>query len=207
MRNAEKVGLTTTKHETTCQEMLNAISDGLSDLASSDDREHGEDEDDDKEQHLQLGKLSEDDKPSWVMGTISKPVQHRMDHFRPKQTKLNGMTQPGWGEAANNFHERDKKYGMTKLKVPTVVQQQTADDAASTGPTTVGEPMETLDTIPRKSQMPQLTTPPGSSQMRLDSGQPQTRKHILSIPPNIAADSLPTRKSMLVELVSSYGCK
>jgi len=37
MRNAEKVGLITTKPETTCEELLNAFGDSLSDLASSDD--------------------------------------------------------------------------------------------------------------------------------------------------------------------------
>ena len=41
MRNAEKAGLTTTKPETTVEEMLNAIGETLSDLASSDDVEDG----------------------------------------------------------------------------------------------------------------------------------------------------------------------
>jgi len=83
MRNAENVGLTTTKPETTFDGMLNAIGDSLSDLASSDDGEDGEDEDDD-EDNPELGKISEDDEPGWVMGTISKTVQHRMERFRQK---------------------------------------------------------------------------------------------------------------------------
>jgi len=73
MRNAEKAGLVTTKPETTFEEMLNAIGDSLSDPASSDDEEVGEHEDDDEEVPVR-GKLSKDDEPSWVMGTISKTV-------------------------------------------------------------------------------------------------------------------------------------
>jgi len=70
MRNAEKVGLTTTKPETTFEEMLNAIGNSLSDLASSDDEEDGEDEDYVKEDPAG-GKLSDDDEPGWVIETIS----------------------------------------------------------------------------------------------------------------------------------------
>jgi len=75
--------------------MSNAIGDSLSDLASSQDKEDGEDKDDDEED-TELHKLSEDDEPGWVMGTISKRVQHRMESFRQMQ-----MRQPGWGDAAD----------------------------------------------------------------------------------------------------------
>jgi len=84
MRNAEKAELTTTKPETTFQEKLNAIGDILSDLGSSDDEEDGEDEDDEEEDPVG-GKLTKDDKPGWVMGTICKTVQYRMEHDRQKQ--------------------------------------------------------------------------------------------------------------------------
>jgi len=57
--------------------MLNPIGDSLSDLASSEDEEDGEDEDDDEED-TELGKLSKDDEPGWVMGTITKTVKKRM---------------------------------------------------------------------------------------------------------------------------------
>jgi len=71
MRNAEKADLTTTKPETTFEEMLNAIGDSQSDLASFNDEEDGEDLD--VEEGDPAGrKLGEDDKPGWVMGTISK---------------------------------------------------------------------------------------------------------------------------------------
>jgi hypothetical protein len=56
----------------TFDEMLVAIGDSLSDLASSDDGEDGEEEDDEEAEHVNVSK---DDKPSWVMGTITKTVQ------------------------------------------------------------------------------------------------------------------------------------
>jgi len=88
--------------------MLNAIGDSLSDLASSKDEEDGEDEDDDEED-TGHGKLSEEDEPGWAMGTISKTVQHRMESFPQKQMRLDQLTQPGWGDAADYLRERDMK--------------------------------------------------------------------------------------------------
>jgi len=149
MRNAEKAGLTTTKPEITFEEMLNAIRDGLRDLASSDDGEDGEDKDDDEDDSAGC-KLREDDEPSWVMPTNSETVQYRMECCRQKQMKLEELTQPGWGDAADYFCERDKKYGTTELKVPALVQPQMADDAASSVPTTFSEPRDTLDSVLRK---------------------------------------------------------
>jgi len=88
MRNAETAGFTTTRPETTFEEMLNAIGDSLSDVASSDDKEDGQDDDDEEEDHAE-GKLSEDDEPGREMGTICKTVQYHAERFRQKQMKLN----------------------------------------------------------------------------------------------------------------------
>jgi len=71
--------------------MLNAIRDSLSDHACSDDGKGGEDEDDDEEDPAG-GKLSKDDNPGWVMGTISKMVHYRMQCFRHKPMKLDEFT-------------------------------------------------------------------------------------------------------------------
>jgi len=87
MRNVEKARSTTTQPETTCEEMLNAIRDSLSDLASSEDEEDGEDEDDDEED-TQLGKLGKDEEPGWVMGTISETIQQRMERFQQMQMRI-----------------------------------------------------------------------------------------------------------------------
>jgi hypothetical protein len=81
MRNVENTQSTTTKPEATFEEMLSAIGDSLSDHPSSDDQEDAEDDDDD-EKDTEIGKLSEDDEPGWVMGTISQTVQHHMESFR-----------------------------------------------------------------------------------------------------------------------------
>jgi len=78
--------------------------------------------------------LGKDAEPGWVMGSIARMVQHCIDRFRQEKMKLDHLTQPGWGEAADYFRERDKKYGTTELKVPAVVQPQTADDATSSAP-------------------------------------------------------------------------
>jgi hypothetical protein len=82
-------GLMSRESEKTLEEMLVAICDSLNDLASCDNGEDGEHEVDDK---TEQGKLSEDDKPGRVIGTITKTVQQRMDTFQQKQMKLDGMT-------------------------------------------------------------------------------------------------------------------
>jgi hypothetical protein len=71
--------------------MLVAIGDSRSHLSSSDNGEDGEDED---VEETELDKLSEDDEPGWVMGTIGKTVQQHRESFRQKQIKLNDLTQP-----------------------------------------------------------------------------------------------------------------
>jgi len=86
--------------------MLNAIGDSLSNLGSSDDEEDGEDEDDEVEDPVG-GKLSEDDKSGWVMGTISKTVQYRKERVWQKQMKLDELMQPSWGDTADYWRERN----------------------------------------------------------------------------------------------------
>jgi hypothetical protein len=75
MTHAELAGLTSSKPEKTFEEMLVAIGDSQSDLATSDD---GEDEEDEDDEETEQSKLSEDDEPGWVTGTITKTVQERM---------------------------------------------------------------------------------------------------------------------------------
>jgi len=74
------------------EEMLNANGHSLSDLASSDNEQDEEDEVEDDED-TELGKLSDDDEPGWVLGTISKTVQNLMESFRQKQMRLHEFTQ------------------------------------------------------------------------------------------------------------------
>jgi hypothetical protein len=106
MPHAEIAGSTSREPEKTCEEMLVAIGDNLSDHVSSDDGEDGEEEDDEE---TEQGNLSEDDEPGWVMGTITNTVQQRLERFRQELMTLDELTQPGWEHAADYFHERDKK--------------------------------------------------------------------------------------------------
>jgi len=172
MTNVEKARSTTTKPETTCDEMSNAIGDSLSDLTSSEDDEDGHDEDDDEED-TELGNLSDDDEPGWVMGTIPKTVQHLMESFRQKQMRLDQLTQRGLGDAACYFRERDIKYGTTELNVQAVMKPPTYTTAATPSPTTFAELMQVLDRVPGQSLVPHVTSRQGCSQRRLDLETPQ----------------------------------
>jgi hypothetical protein len=60
------------------EEILNAIRNSQTHCASSDDEHDGEDNVDDVED-TQHGKLNDDDESGWVMGTITKTVQYRME--------------------------------------------------------------------------------------------------------------------------------
>jgi len=203
MTHAEIVGLTSREPEKTFEEMLVAIGDSLSDLASSDDGEDGEDED---VEETEQGKLSDDDEPGWVMGTITKTVQQRMESFRQKQMKLDELIQPGWEDAADYFCERDKKYGTSELRVPGVVQPQTNDDAPAPPPTIFGELMESLDIVPEISQRSQGTSRPGSSHIRLGSVKPPSKSSIPSGEPAAEPDSSTLLEAKPVEPVSFYPC-
>ena len=73
MTAAGNVRATTGNPETRFEEMLNAIGESLSDLGSSDEEQDGEDEEY-QEDDTELGKLSDNDEPGWVTGTISKTL-------------------------------------------------------------------------------------------------------------------------------------
>jgi len=150
MKYAEIAGLSNIEPYNTLEEMMIAIGDSLSDLASSDDGEDVEHDDDDE---TEQAKLSDDDKSGWVMGTITKTVQQHMERFRQKEMKVDELTQPGWEDAADYFRLRDKKYGTSILRVPAVVQLQTDDVAAPPSPTTFGEHMYSLEIVPGILQM------------------------------------------------------
>jgi len=84
------------------------------------------------------------------------------------------------------------------------LQPQTAHDAASSAQTTFVEPIETIDSVPGKWQMPQVTSRPGSSYIRLGLGKPQRLKPIPYLQPSPMPDSSPIQESMYVEPVSFH---
>ena len=180
-----------------------AIGDSLSNITSSDNAEDGEDEDDEQ---TEQGKLSEDDKPGWVMGTKSHTVQHHIKRFLHNKMKLDELTQPGWGDSAEYFRESDKKYGKSECRVPAVVKQQTNQDAARYAPTTFGEHIECLDIGPGILQMPIGTSRGGCSYIRLGSGNPLLDTGIPSFAPAMEPDSSPMLKAKSFEPVSFYPC-
>jgi len=143
-RKAENARLMNREPEMIFQEIMVAIRDSLSILASSDNGEDCEDEDDEE---IEQDQLSENDKPGWVMGTINKPVQQRMESFRQKQMKLDELTQPAREDAAEYFRETDKKYSTTKSRVWAVVEPHTDDYEAAPAPTTIGELKKYLDIV------------------------------------------------------------
>ena len=106
MSTTENVGATTRKPRKTVQDMLKSVGDSLNDFGSSNDEQDGQDEEDDK-QDTERSKLSDDDEPGWMMSTISKTVQHRIESFRQKQMRLHELKQSGWWVAANYFCGRD----------------------------------------------------------------------------------------------------
>jgi hypothetical protein len=84
MKHAEIMGLTNGGTEKTFKEIIVDIGDSLSDLASPNDGEDGEYQDDEE---TEQGKLSKDDEPHWVIGAITRMVLRRMEMFHQKQTK------------------------------------------------------------------------------------------------------------------------
>jgi len=85
MTHTQITGSTSRAPEKTFQEMLVAITDRLSDIASFD---HGEDGEAAGDEETGQGKLGKDDKPDWVMGTITTMVEQSMDSFRPVQMMI-----------------------------------------------------------------------------------------------------------------------
>jgi len=200
MTHGEVAGLTSRNPQKTFEEMLVAIGDSLSDLASSDDGDDGEDKDDEE---TEQGKLSEDDEPGWVMGTIIETVQQCMERFRQKQMKFDQLTQRGSEDAADYFHERDKNYGTSELRVLAVVQLQTNDDSALHPPTPFAEHIERLDIVPGISQG---TSRPGSSPVSLGSVKPPSTSSIPSGEPAAEPDSSPLLKAKPDEPLSFSPC-
>ena len=203
MTHAEIAGLTSRDRERTSEEMLVAVGVSLSDLASSDDEDDGEDEDDEETEQC---KLSEDDEPGWVIGTITKTVQQRMQRFRQKKIKLDKLTQWGWDDAADYFHERDNKYSISELRVLVVIQPQTNDDSLAPPLTTFGELMESIGIVPRISQRPQGTSRARSSHLTLGSVKPQSRSSMPSCEPAAEPVSSMLLKAKPVEQVRFYPC-
>jgi len=200
-KKAKNAGWTNREPDKTCPEMMVCIGDRQSYLASSDHGGDGEDEDDEE---TKLGQLSEDDEPCWVMGTISKMVEQRMERLRWKQKKLEELTEPGWEDATDYFCEIDTMYGTFELRVRPVIEQETNDDPSACAPRTFWELMESLDPVPGISQKRRGTSRAGSSPVRVDSGKPQSNMTIPGLAPAGVPHSSIIQSAKPVELVRCY---
>jgi Uri superfamily endonuclease len=205
MTTAENMGATTWKPDTTCEDMFIAIGDSLSDLASSDNEQAGEDGEDD-EDDTELGKLSDDDEPGWVVGPISQTVRYRMESFRQMQRRLDKLTKLGWWDVANYFGERGMTYGTTEVKVPAVVKPQIDMTAATPYPTTFGEHMRTVDIVCGQLQLSAVTSRPGSRQMRQSSEKTKSQTLIQVLSPDMVPNSTLIHDETLIDTVGFHCC-
>jgi hypothetical protein len=182
--------------------MIPDIGDSLSDLASYGNGEEGADEDDVTEQD----KLSDDDEHGLVMGTLSKTVQQCMVSFPQKQMKLDESTQLRSEDAADYFCKQDKKYGTAEFIIPAMLQPQSDEDTSAPPPTTFGQLMQCDDIVTGISQIPQGTTRPGCSHVRLGLVTPESNTSVFALEPTAETDTSPLLKVMLVEPVCFYRC-
>ena len=120
--------------------------------------------------------------------------------------QLDELTQPGWGDAADYFREQDMKYRKSKVRVPAVMKSQTNHVAAALPPTTIGELLGTLDSVPGISRMLQFSSRPGGSHIRVGSGKPKAPEGISSLPPGTESNLSLITYSMPVQLVSADHC-
>jgi hypothetical protein len=92
--------------------------------------------------------------------------------------ELDKLTQPGWDDAADYFHERDETYGTSELIVLALVQQQIVNDTLPLAPTIFGDRRECLEILSGIAPMPQGKSPPGSRHRRLGSMKLQSNRSI-----------------------------
>lgn len=148
-KKAENAKITTRKPENSPEVKSPAWGDNLSNLAHS-----GNDEDCEADEENEVdrghGKLSKDDGLSSVMGIISKTVQQHMKIFQCKNIRIDELTQLEWEDVAHSIHDRNGKYGKTKLKILTVVQLQPEKVGATPALRVFGKLMETVDIISRR---------------------------------------------------------
>jgi hypothetical protein len=114
--------------------------------------------------------------------------------------------QPGWGDAADYISETDMEYRIAALTVPAVVKPQTDTNAATSSLTPFGEIIQACVIVPGQSQMPQLTSPQRSGQMRLGSEKPQVQNHIVSLMSDTVSNSSQMEIAKPVQPVSFYPC-
>jgi hypothetical protein len=147
----------------TFEVMMEAIRDSVDDVTTSDEEDDHYDNISDG-QDYDDAKLSDDDAPGWVVGTINKSVQERLETVPMKRIKLQELTTLAWAEAEADFTIRNRKYGTTKLKILTVVTLNTTINTANTS--IFGHFRDALNRVPvTKSPMAQPPSSPIGSHL------------------------------------------
>lgn len=108
------------------------------------------------------------------------------------------------GDASDNIWERDMKFRVAQTKVPAVVKPQTHMTAATPSPTTFGELMHAVNIVPSQSQMMDVTSRLGSSQLRPGSVKPQAVNPLISLPPHMVPDSSQMDIAKLVQHIRFF---
>jgi hypothetical protein len=90
------------------------------------------------------------------------------------------------------------------LKVPVVVKPQIDTTASTPSLITVGEHMQNPEIVRGQSELPAVTSRPGSSQIRLGLEKPQSLKFIPVLSPGMATDLITLQDGNPVEPVSFY---
>jgi len=120
--------------------------------------------------------------------------------------KLDESTHPGWGDAADYFHRRAKKYAIAEFKIPADIKLKKDELRATPALTTFRNLMVIHDIVPGMLHIPQGTSQSRSLPMRLGSGKTQSFKSRASLPPDTAPDSSMIKKSLPVEPISLFQC-
>jgi len=98
------------------------------------------------------------------------------------------------------------KYVMTELNVPAAGMPQTESTEATPSLTTFWKLLQALHIFLGQSQIPQLTSRQGSTQMRLASEQPLADNHIVLPMPTVVLNLLALDIAMPVLPVCFYPC-
>lgn len=171
------------------EEILIAIEACLSNLAILDDKEDVDVKADDRN-GSELGKLSENDEPGWVMGTLSKEVPQSMETYLVMEIWHDELTQLRWWDMADYFPYRDMKCWMAALKLLPIVISLADKVAATPGTTKFVKLIVTVDNVPGKSQMLDGHPHQGCSHTMLGFPKPQSDKQIMSRLPDAASNLL-----------------
>jgi len=126
--------------------------------------------------------------------------------IQQKLMQVDELTKPGWVHAPDYFRGRDMMCSTSELLIPVVVQPHMDNDEAATAPATFGENMDCLDIDGEVTQMPQVTSRPGCSHMRLCSVEPLTNMSIFCLAPATQLDSIFIQIEKPVEVVNFDHC-